>query len=107
MKPAILAGRPQMEKDFDAFAGALLDGMGARLDELLDQIAITYGKNFSASELREITAFYRTPLGQKFLDKQPAMTEETMTIGQNFGRGVAADLQGRMIEELRKRGQQP
>jgi hypothetical protein len=81
MKPAILAGRPQMEKDFDSFTAAMLEGMNARVDELLDQIAGVYGRNFTASELREITAFYRTPLGQKFLDKQPALTQETLTMG--------------------------
>jgi len=29
-----------------------------------------------------------------------------MTMGQDFGRTLAADLRGRMIEELRKLGQQ-
>jgi hypothetical protein len=57
MKPAILAGRPQMEKDFDSFTAAMLEGVNARVDELLDQIAGVYGRNFTASELREITAF--------------------------------------------------
>jgi hypothetical protein len=106
MKPAILAGRPEMEKDFDVVMAVLVEGMNARVGELLDQIAGIYGQNFTASELRQAAAFYRTPVGQKILDKQPAMMQETMTMGQNFGRAVAADLQQRLIEELRKRGHQ-
>jgi hypothetical protein len=104
MKPALLVGRPEMEKDLDAVMTVLVEGMNARVGELFDQIAGIYGQNFTASELRQAAAFYRSPLGQKLLDKQPAMMQETMTIGQNFGRTVATDLQERAIEELRKRG---
>jgi hypothetical protein len=104
MKPALLVGRPEMEKDFDAIMAVLVDGMNARVGELIDQIAGIYGRNFTAGELRQATAFYRSPVGQKFLDRQPAMMQETMTTGQNFGRTVATDLQERLIEELRKRG---
>jgi hypothetical protein len=93
-----------MEKDFDAIMAVLVDGMNARVGELIDQIAGIYGRNFTAGELRQATAFYRSPVGQKFLDRQPAMMQETMTMGQNFGRTVATDLQERLIEELRKRG---
>jgi hypothetical protein len=70
-------------------------------------MAGVYGRNFTASELREVTAFYRTPLGQKFLDKQAAITQETVTMGQEFGRSIASDLQGRVIEEMRRRNLQP
>jgi hypothetical protein len=104
MKPALLVGRPEMEKDFDAVMAVLIEGMNARVGEIIDQIAGIYGQNFTASELRDAAAFYRSPVGQKILDKQPAMMQETMTMGQNFGRSVANDLQERLIEELRKRG---
>jgi hypothetical protein len=30
--------------------------------------------------------------------------QQTMTVGQKFGQSVAADMQKRMIEELRKKG---
>ena len=69
-----------------------------------EAFAILYSSNFSAEELRAVTAFYKTPVGQKYLQKQPALAQQSMTVGQQFGQSIAADLQKRMIEELRKKG---
>jgi uncharacterized protein len=104
MKPVIVQGRPEIERDFDAIVPTLLEGMNARLNELSDLTAAVYANNFSADELRDITAFYRTPTGEKFLQKLPAVTQQSMALGQRFGQAVAADLQSRIVEELRKRG---
>ena len=51
-----------------------------------------------------VTAFYRTPTGEKFLQRLPTVTQQSMALGQKFGQSVASELQGRMIDELRKRG---
>jgi len=81
-----------------------MDGLNARVNEIVDEITAIYARNFTADELREITAFYRGPAGKKFLEKQPAIAQESMQIGQKFGAAVAADVTRRMSEELRKRG---
>jgi hypothetical protein len=104
LKPVIVQGRPEIERDFDAIVPTLLEGMTARLNELSDLTATVYANNFSVGELRDIIAFYRTPTGEKFLQKLPAITQQSMALGQRFGQAVASDLQGRIIDELRKRG---
>ena len=38
------------------------------------------------------------------LDKLPAVTRQTMSVGATFGKSVGEDLRKRMIEELRKKG---
>jgi uncharacterized protein len=72
---------------------------------LLGQVAAVYARNFTVSEMRQLVAFYRTPAGQKFLDKGPDVTQETATISQNIGRTIAGEMHGRIIEEMRKRAQ--
>lgn len=104
LKPAIVQNRPQVERDYDAIVPQLLEGMNARLNEVMEQIAAVYARNFTADELREAVAFYRGPTGQKFVQKMPAITQESMAVGQRFGQSIASELRGRMIEELRKRG---
>jgi uncharacterized protein len=79
-------------------------GMEARMSELSDALVAIYSSNFSAEELRAVTAFYRTPAGQKFLLKTPLIAQQTMAVGQKFGQSVGADAQKRMIEELRNKG---
>jgi hypothetical protein len=104
LRPAVVQGRPQVEKDFDAFVPALLDNMNARTSELVELIALIYARNFTAEEMRGMMAFYRTSLGQKLLQKMPAIAQESLTAGQAWGRQVGAEVQSRMIEELRKKG---
>jgi hypothetical protein len=104
LKPAIAQGRPQVERDLDAVMPLLLDGMSSRVGELVDQMASVYARNFTPDEIRQLAAFYRTPVGQKFLEKMPTVMQESMSLGQAFGQRVAGELQTKMIEELRKKG---
>jgi hypothetical protein len=104
LKPAIVQNRPQVERDYDALVPVLLEGMNARLGEVLDAIAGIYARNFTAAELNEIVAFYRGPTGQKFVARQTGIMQESMIAGQKFGQAVGAEMQNRMIEELRKKG---
>jgi hypothetical protein len=104
MKPAIVQNRADVEREYDALVPILLAGMQARLGELTDAVVAVYASNFSAEELGAATAFYRTPAGQKFLQKNPLVVQQTMLLGQKFGQSIGADAQKRMIEELRGKG---
>jgi hypothetical protein len=104
LKPAIVQNRPEVERDFDAVMPLLLEAMTPRLNELVELTAAIYAHNFTARELRDVTAFYRTPTGEKFLQKLPAVTQQSLAMGQKFGQSIAGDLHERMTQELRKRG---
>lgn len=107
LKPAIVQNRPEAEREFDAVMPKLMEGMGARLNELAEQTAIIYANNFSADELRQITAFFRTPAGVKYLEKLPLITQQSMAAGQSFGQAVAIELRNRITDEIQKRGASP
>jgi hypothetical protein len=104
LKPAIVQGRPEVERDFDAMVPIMLEIANTRSAAMIEEVAGVYARNFSAGEMQQLIAFYRTPVGQKFLEKTPAVMQESMAVGQKFGQSVAGELRARMIEELRKRG---
>jgi uncharacterized protein len=104
LKPAIVQGRDEVARDFDAIMPTLLAAMSARLDELLDAMGAVYAANFTVDELRQLTAFYRAPIGQKFLEKMPSIMQQSLSVGQKFGERIVGELRGNMIEQLRKRG---
>ena len=103
-KPVVAQGRADVEKDYDAVVPQILNAMNERLTELSELMASVYARHFSAAELRDLTAFYRTPTGQKFISEQPAVAREGMQAGQQFAQVIGADLQKRIVDELRKRG---
>jgi uncharacterized protein len=104
LKPAIVQNRADIAHDFDAMMPLVQEKMGARLGELSNAIAAIYANNFTADELRELTAFYKSPAGQKFLQKTPAVAAQTMAAGQKFGQAAAVDAQKQMTDELRSKG---
>lgn len=104
MKPAIVQNRPDVDKDFDALVPVLTGKMTARINELEDSMVEIYANNFSGAELRDLIAFYKSPTGQKFLQKTPLVTQQTMAAGQKFGQSAGAEAQKEMIEQLRNKG---
>jgi hypothetical protein len=104
MKPVIVQNRPEVERDFDALVPKLLQRFNARSNELVDGVVLIYASNFTVAELHDITAFYKTPTGQKLLQRTPGITQQTMIAGQKFGQSAGAEAQKEMIDELRNRG---
>ncbi len=104
LKPAIVQNRPEVAKDYDAMIPHMLEIMNSKLTAFAEAVAGIYAHNFSADELRQVTAFYKSPIGQKFLEKMPVITKESLTMGNKFGQEIATELRNRMIEELRKKG---
>jgi hypothetical protein len=51
-------------------------------DEILAETVPLYARTYTADELRQITAFYRSPVGAKMLANAPKLMGEGMQIGQ-------------------------
>jgi hypothetical protein len=104
IKPMIVQNRPEVERDYDKIMPLMVEEMSARIAEFAEAMTLIYARHFTVAELRQIQAFYNTPVGQKLLDRMPAIAQESMTLGQKIGEAIGKDVQGRIIEELRKRG---
>jgi hypothetical protein len=64
----------------------------ARRGELEDGYAALYDRHFSAAEIRELLAFYDTPIGKRFLEVQPVLMREGIALGQEWGSRVGAEV---------------
>ncbi len=104
IKPAIVLGRKDIERDFDIISPAFVGVMNDRMKEFIDLIAVIYANNFTAAELRDIVAFYRTPTGQKFVANQAPLAQQAMNAGQQFAQKLIVDMEARIKQELRKKG---
>jgi len=104
LKPAIVQGRADVERQYDALSPAIIDAFRQRVSEMSDAAAVVYAKNFSIEDIHALNDFYKTPTGQRLLQKLPTISQEMMGAGMKFGQSIGGEVQGRMIEELRKKG---
>ena len=104
LKPVITQDRPEVERDFNAMVPTVLDTYTKYYNSMIDNAAVLYAKNFTADELRAIEAFYRSPAGQKYIEKSRELSELSRQIGDEASRKAAVDLKARMTEALREKG---
>lgn len=55
------------------------------LDGVYEKLAEVYMQEFTEEEIKELTAFYNTELGEKLAKKQLGLTQKAMIIGQSWG----------------------
>jgi hypothetical protein len=67
------------------FWDRLLAEARAHRGELEDMVITVYDRHFTTDELRQLLAFYQTPIGKKLLEAQPAIVRESMEAGQQWG----------------------
>lgn len=66
--------------------------MHSDLPMLVDSIAVVYATQFTVAELDGLTAFFLSPLGQRFVQAQTALTTESMAVGQRWGMRIGAEI---------------
>lgn len=72
-------------------------------DDLTNQIAPIYGKYYTKDDLKQIIAFYNTPIGRKMIAVTPQISRESMTVGQEWGRKLGEEA----VQEMKQEGYAP
>ncbi|WP_427983730.1 DUF2059 domain-containing protein, partial [Agarivorans sp.] len=58
-------------------------------DEMENMVIPVYQKYLSEADVQAINRFYQTEAGQKLISVQPAIMQESMAIGQQWGQQIA------------------
>jgi len=104
MTAIFIQQQPAHEKTIrEAFAGIAVR-MSERKGELLVEIAKLYAQQFTLDELRELTQFFNSGVGKRFVEKQLVILPQSMAIGQRWGARIGREVDAEMRKELRKRG---
>jgi hypothetical protein len=72
--------RPILEKYRDKLIRLLEEQLG--WDKMKDDFITIYVETYTEDEIRDISAFYKTPAGQKFIEKMPLLMQKSMEISQ-------------------------
>jgi hypothetical protein len=71
----------------------------ARRGELVDMIGLVYDRHFTSEELQQLLDFYDTPIGRKLLAAQPAIAQESVEAGQQWGQRIGSAIGAQLAAE--------
>ena len=69
----------------------------------IDMVVPIYEEHFSDDEIKQLIAFYESPIGKKLSATQPLLVQESMTAGQAWGRQIGE----KVIQQLKAKGIKP
>jgi uncharacterized protein len=81
--------------------------MESRLPRYFEDATVIYARVFTFDELKELNAFYDSPLGRKLVQKMPELLRECNELSQRMGVEVFREVWQSMLPEFEKRGVKP
>jgi hypothetical protein len=105
-KEALLSNNLNYQKDLNEVAVIVAQSMAGREKEIGDGMAQVYANEFTEQELKELVAFYKSPLGQKLLTNEPRAIQFSMSYMNQWAQQFAEQVNAAFRAEMRKRGKQ-
>jgi uncharacterized protein len=103
-KNLILQANPTAGTDIETVANQLRKELEPRISEVHTEIARAYASQFTEQELKDLLAFYKTPLGRKVIEGEPKALDEAGNRVEAWADKLAAEVSGRMRAEMKKKG---
>lgn len=92
MVQAVKSARPDLQQDvLDNIRKVVTDTIRGAIESqggLLDQLVPVYHAHLSQAEVKELIAFYTSPIGRKFADEQPKISREAYEVGMQWGKSL-------------------
>jgi hypothetical protein len=89
---------------WDDFARIGTEEFKKSLSELEEPIVAIFDKNFTDDEIKQLIAFYKTPLGQKVVTQMPVVMQQSAQLGQTWGAQVGARVAERIRSAAKQKG---
>ncbi len=61
----------------------------AKVSDLIEMVIPIYQKYLTQSDVEQLNTFYATDVGQKLIKMQPMLMQESMQVGQEWGKAAA------------------
>jgi hypothetical protein len=95
---------PNASRVLNDMEGKLRNEFAPKRQELRVEVARAYAAQFTEQELKDLLAFYKTPLGKKVIDGEPKAGEEAAKRAQVWIDKFAGDVSAKMRAELKSKG---
>ena len=106
----IKANQPLVsDSTLNALHKEIMDFMAEKIsapDGIMDMIVTIYAKHLTHQDIREILAFYETPVGQKTIRIMPQLMQETMQGSEKLMETYGPEINQRIRAVLKREGVQ-
>lgn len=72
------------------------------IDQMIDEMVPLYASNYTVAEIRELSAFYQSPVGRKMMALSPKLAAEGMAAGQRVMMPRIGKLMQDMAQDVQK-----
>jgi uncharacterized protein len=103
-KDTFLANNLSYQKDLNEVALMVAQNEAGKEKEIGEQMAKIYANDFTEQELKDLTAFYKSPLGQKVLAQEPRSIQSSMVYMNQWAQGMSESVVNEFRAEMKKRG---
>jgi len=95
---------PNLGNALREVAGKLRNEFAPRQAELNSEVAKVYASRFTEKEMKDLLAFYQSPLGRKLISEEPKAIDQSMTYAQDWARKLSDEVVAKMRVEMKKLG---
>jgi hypothetical protein len=96
--------RPELVADLNVALAAIRPEFDTKVDEMIDSAAQLYAQRLTQKELEDISAFFKSPSGRKYVASQPFLMNDMFVAMQAWSQKISVDMMARVREEMRKKG---
>ena len=103
-KDAFLANNLSYQKDLNEVAVIVAQNLAGREKEIGEQMAKIYASDFTEQELKDLTTFYKSTIGQKLLNQEPKSIQASMNYMSQWAQSFSETVANEFRSEMKKRG---
>jgi hypothetical protein len=98
--------RPELVADLNLVLAEIRPDFDKKVDEMIDSAAQLYAQRLSQKELEDVSAFFKSASGRKYVGSQPFLMNDMFVAMQAWSQKISVDMMSRVREEMRKKGHQ-
>jgi len=103
-KLVLLQSNLNYQKDLNEVAVKVAKDLSGREQEIGNEIAKTYASHFTEQELKDLLAFYQSPLGKKAIEEEPQVFIASRQFMEQWAQTFSEEINGKFRAEMRARG---
>jgi hypothetical protein len=98
------ATRPDIKDSMHATVLELAPEFVKTESEVIQSAALSLATHMTEQELKDTAVFFQSPSGKKYVEAQPAVYKDVISIIQNWRQKLSTQMLARAREEMKKKG---